>query len=73
MPVWAAWANVVCGAITLYVTVGLEIPRHSRLEKHGKKDRFIAELIAYNWPRTASITGSAVLTVVMVLRAFTPA
>jgi hypothetical protein len=70
VPVWMAWANVLCAAVTFYITVGLEIPRHNRLEKHGKNDQTIAELIAYNWPRTLSITGSAILTVAMALRTF---
>jgi hypothetical protein len=73
VPVWMAWANVVCGAVILYVTVGLEIPRHGRLKKGGKNDRIIAELVAYNWPRTLSIVGSAIITVAMVLKAFAPA
>jgi hypothetical protein len=73
IPVWMAWANVVCGVVTLYITVGLEIPRHGRLEKGGKNDQTIAELIAYNWPRTLSISGSAILTIAMVLQAFTAA
>jgi hypothetical protein len=70
VPVWMAWANVLCGAMTLYITVGLEIPRHNLLEKHGKNDQIIAELIAYNWPRTLSITVSAGLTLWMVVQAF---
>jgi hypothetical protein len=36
VPVWMAWANVVCGAVTLYVAVGLEIPRHGRLKKAAR-------------------------------------
>jgi hypothetical protein len=68
--VWSGWANIVCGAVGLCVTVGLEIPRHGRLETGGKNDRIIAELIAYNWPRTLSITVSAVLTLGMVVQAF---
>jgi hypothetical protein len=72
VPVWMAWVNVICGIVTFYVTVGLEIPRHGKLEKGGKNHQIIAELIAYNWPRTLSITGSAVMTVAMLLHAFTP-
>ena len=72
VPVWLAVVNVAMGLIGLGVTVGLEIPRHNRLD-HGKDDRLIAELIAYNWPRTVSITVSAGLTVAMALHAFVPA
>jgi hypothetical protein len=72
VPVWMAVANVAMGIVGFLVTVGLEIPRHNTLD-HGKDDRLIAELIAYNWPRTASITVSAALTLAMASYAFTPA
>jgi hypothetical protein len=72
VPVWLAVANVAMGLVGFLVTVGLEIPRHNTLD-HGKNDRLIAELIAYNWPRTASITVSAALTLAMASYAFTPA
>ena len=70
---WVYVANVVCGLIGLSVAVGLEIPRHTRLEKGGRQPAVIRELILFGWPRTLSITGSAVLTVVMLLAAFRPA
>jgi hypothetical protein len=72
VPVWMALANVAMGLVGLAVTVLLEIPRHNRLERGGKDDRLIGELIAYNWPRTASITVSAALTLGMVVLAFQP-
>lgn len=71
VPVWMAVANVALGIAGLLVTVGLEIPRHNKLD-HGKDDTLIAELIAYNWPRTASITVSAALTLSMCSYAFAP-
>lgn len=58
-------ANIVAGIIGLIVTVGLEIPRHNKLERIGKNDRVIAELVRYNWPRTASITVQAAIAVLM--------
>ena len=58
-------ANIVVGMIGLIVTVGLEIPRHNKLERIGKNDRIIAELIRYNWPRTASITAQAAIAILM--------
>jgi hypothetical protein len=57
----------------LLVTVALEIPRHARLEKGGKQEQVIRELVRYNWPRTLSITASAVLTLLMLTAAFAPA
>ena len=73
VPLSLALANAACGLIGLYVTVVLEIPRHARLENGGKQDAVIRELIRYNWPRTLSITGSALLTLLMLNAAFSPA
>ncbi len=69
---WIYVANVACGLAGLLVTMALEIPRHTRLEKGGKEEEVIRELILFNWPRTLSITGSAILTVLMVIAAFSP-
>ena len=63
-------ANAACGFVGLAVTVVLEIPRHARLERGGKQDKVIRELVRYNWPRTLSITGSALLTLLMLPAAF---
>lgn len=73
VPLSLALANAACGLIGLYVTVALEIPRHTRLEKGGKQKVMIRELVLYNWPRTLAITGSALLTLLMVNAAFSPA
>jgi hypothetical protein len=73
VPLWMALANAGCGLVGLVVTVALEIPRHARLEKGGKSEAVIRELILYNWPRTLSITGSAFLTLMMLTVAFSPA
>jgi hypothetical protein len=72
VPMSLALANAACGLIGLYVTVVLEIPRHARLENGGKQEDVIRELIRYNWPRTLSITGSALLTLLMLTAAFSP-
>jgi len=73
VPLSLALANAACGLVGLYVTVALEIPRHARLEKGGKQEVVIRELILYNWPRTLTITGSALLTLLMLNAAFSPA
>jgi hypothetical protein len=72
VPLGLALVNIVMGLIGFLVTVGLEIPRHGRLERGGKQDGVIGELIRYNWPRTASITLSAAATLAMCFYAFTP-
>lgn len=69
---WAVWANLACAAVGFLDTVVLEIPRHNHLENDGKQDRVIQELIDYNWPRTASVTGCAVFSLIMVVMAFSP-
>jgi hypothetical protein len=70
---WMLLANAACGIVGLLVTVLLEIPRHSRLEKGGKQEGVIRELVRYNWPRTLSITAQAFLTLSMLASAFSPA
>ena len=70
VPVWMSAANIAAGIVGLLVTVLLEIPRHNRLEKNGKNDTTIAELIRYNWPRTGSITAQGGITFVMLHHVF---
>jgi hypothetical protein len=65
VPAWMTVANVAAGIVGLLVTVLLEIPRHNKLEKDGRNEQTIAELIRYNWPRTLSITVQAVVTFLM--------
>lgn len=68
-PPWVTGLNAMCGAVGLLLTVTVLIPRHARLETDGKHERVIEELVRYNWPRTLSITGSTVLTTIMLLGA----
>jgi hypothetical protein len=70
VPGWMSAANIAAGIAGLLVTVLLEIPRHNRLEKGGKNDATIDELIRYNWPRTASISAQAVITFMMLIHVF---
>jgi hypothetical protein len=65
VPTWMSVANIATGLVGLAVTVGLAIPRHARLERDGKNERAIAELVRYNWPRTLSITAQAAVTFLM--------
>ncbi len=70
VPTWMTATNIAAGMIGLLVTVLLEIPRHARLEKAGKNDDVIAELIRYNWPRTLSISAQSVIAVLMLRHIF---
>ena len=65
VPMWMSAANIITGISGLFVTVFLAIPRHGRLERNGKNEHTIAELVRVNWPRTASITAQAAVTVMM--------
>lgn len=70
VPAWMTTANIATGIISLIVTVGLEIPRHGRLEMQGKNDAVIRELVAFNWPRTLAITAQSVVTFLMLCYVF---
>ena len=70
VPAWMSAANIAAGLVGLLVTVLLEIPRHNRLERDGKDEATIAELVRFNWPRTLSITTSAAVTMAMLVSAF---
>lgn len=58
-------ANMTAGVIGLLVTLGLEIPRHYKLEMQGKNAKLINELVHFNWPRTASMTIQAIVALLM--------
>jgi hypothetical protein len=73
VPVWMSVVNVAAGIVGLLITVLLEIPRHARLEKGGKSETVITELIAYNWPRTISISAQAAITFLMLREVFAAA
>jgi hypothetical protein len=70
VPLWMSAGNIAAGIVGLLVTVLLEIPRHNQLEKGGKNDATIAELIRYNWPRTLSISAQSVITILMLRHVF---
>lgn len=65
VPTWTHGLNVITGLIGLLLTIGLLIPRHNRLEKDGKNDTTINELVGYNRLRTMSISAQAVVTCCM--------
>lgn len=70
VPAWMSGVNIAAGIVGLLVTVMLEIPRHARLEKGGRNDAVIAELVRYNWPRTLSMSAQALVAFLMLRHAF---
>lgn len=69
-PHWLTALNIACGLIGLVVTVALEIPRHTRLEKQGRDDIVIGQLVRFNWPRTLAVTASAACCMVILSKAW---
>lgn len=69
-PYWLTAVHIACGLVGLVVTVALEIPRHARLEKHGRDDILIAELVRFNWPRTLAMTGATGCCLVIFIEAW---
>lgn len=70
VPTWMTLVNIIAGMVSFLVTVGLEIPRHGRLERGGKNDAVIEELVRFNWPRTLAMTTQALVTLAMLHHAF---
>lgn len=71
VPSWMTATNLAAGTVGLLVTVLLAIPRHNRLERDGRDDVVIDELVRFNMPRTlaASIqAGIALAMLASVLR-----
>jgi hypothetical protein len=65
LPAWQNVANMVGGMFSFVMTVAFLIPRHSWFERHGKNPQIVAELVRYNWVRTAAMTVQAGVTICM--------
>jgi hypothetical protein len=70
VPLVAALAAGVCGAVTVAVTVGSSVPCHQRLAR-GWDPAVHARLVRTNWWRTAAWTLGGVVALVMLLSAST--
>lgn len=71
VPAWMSAVNLVAGGVGLLVTALLSIPRHNRLEREGRDEAVINQLVWCNMPRTISITvqaGVALVTLAHVAR-----
>ncbi len=64
-PMWAALGVALCTAVVLGTTVALEVPKHNRLDTHGKDDALISGLVRDNIPRVACWTLASLLLVYM--------
>ena len=72
VPLTLAVLSAALGGVALLTTAGLEIPRHIRLQREGKTDRLLRELIVYNWLRTAAISAQALLVLWLLRLSFVP-
>lgn len=58
----ALWAVAGCAAVVVLTTLIRELPRHLLLDKEGKDEKVVRELVRENLPRTlAWIVGCVVL------------
>ncbi|MCU0695465.1 MAG: hypothetical protein MUC96_02920 [Myxococcaceae bacterium] len=57
------WGAAACGAVVIATTLASELPKHLKLDKHGKDDALIEGLIRDNLPRTLAWTVGAGLLV----------
>ncbi|GLR57379.1 hypothetical protein [Rhizobium indigoferae] len=69
-PNWLTAVDIACGLVGFVVTVALDIPRHTRLEKHGRDDILIGELVRFKWPRTLARTITAGCCMVVLIKAW---
>jgi hypothetical protein len=66
VPLWAVLGAALCGAVILFTTIALEVPKHLKLDKDGKSDALIHGLVRDNLPRTAAWTIASVLLIYIV-------
>lgn len=66
VPAWMTAANLAAGAVGLLATVLLAIPRHARLERGGRDEAVIAELVRSNLPRALSVSFQAFVALAMI-------
>lgn len=69
-PLWAALVVAACSAIILGTTATLEVPRHMKLDREGKSEQVIKELVSNNIPRVASWTVASLTLLWMLTQVF---
>ena len=57
------WGVGACGLVVMGTTLVSELPKHLKLDKHGRDDALIEGLIRDNLPRSLAWTVGAVLLV----------
>ncbi len=70
VPLWAALLVALCTLIILVTTIVIEVPKHNKLDKDGKDDRLIEQLVRDNMPRVACWTLGCLLLLYMTVQAF---
>jgi len=63
IPAWATLIAGACGVVILLTTAFLEVPKHLKLDKHGKSDALINGLVRDNLPRTIAWTIASIMMV----------
>lgn len=67
---WAALIVAACSAVILGTTIAIEVPKHNKLDKDGKDDGLIQQLIRDNLPRVICWTIGCAVLLYMVVQAF---
>jgi hypothetical protein len=72
LPEWTVWLGALLEAVTVFWTLGLQLPLQIRIGREGFSEALYEQVIAGNWMRTAAITVHGFLLVWMMVRVTTP-
>jgi hypothetical protein len=72
LPEWTVWLGALLESVTVFWTLGLQLPLQSRIGREGFSETLYAQVIAGNWIRTLAITLHGFLLIWMMVRVITP-
>jgi hypothetical protein len=72
LPEWTVWLGALLEAMTVFWTLGLQLPLQSRIGREGFSESLYAQVIAGSWLRTTAITLHGFLLAWMMVRVTTP-
>lgn len=72
LPEWSVWMGALLEAVTVFWTLGLQLPLQLRIGREGFSEALYSQVVAGNWIRTLAITVHALLLVWMMVRVTTP-